>query len=111
MPLSRWLGREPRTITTHEYDEAGRLTRSVTHREPEWTAEDRGWLQALLAEQAETCRGCGHPVDESADPASAYHWSIREVRCQACAVLEADEANERELRTPRYGRRAVAVKT
>lgn len=78
----------------------------MTEREPEWTDEDRGWLLALLAERAAECSGCGHPLDEARDPATAGRWQVRQEICQACLVLEAaaDARAEAEANLPKSAR-------
>jgi hypothetical protein len=83
----RYLGWEPRRITTHEHDEAGRLIRSVTTVEPEWDAEDRGMVAALQLAERDMC-GCGQPLSESAqmgdqDP----EYEASGVRCKACEAV------------------------
>jgi hypothetical protein len=104
VPRSRWLGREPREVTRYEYDEYDRLTAAVTEREPEWLDDDREWLLALLAEQRNTCSGCGHPVDISHDPDTAKTWRLQTSTCQACLVLDMDRHNAAEAGRPRLGR-------
>lgn len=61
----------------------------MTVREPEWTDEDRGYLLALLAEEAETCQGCGQPSEESRDKATARTWEVVQETCWACMPLQA----------------------
>lgn len=85
---------EPTTELVEHYDVAGELTgRSVITRPSPWTDEDRGWLIALLAEERETCRGCGQPLDVCRDPQTAGTWSPVQQTCQACVVLEAEGEN------------------
>lgn len=97
MSRSRWLGQEPRSVTTYEYDEStGRLIRSVTETESAWTDEDRGWLLAYLAEKTERCAGCGNHLDECRDPATAGRWSVIAERCEPCRVGEAEAENRAE---------------
>lgn len=61
MPRSRLEGREPGEVTEHEYDDAGRLIRSVTTREPEWTEQDTAEILALAAYRDSLCECCGLP--------------------------------------------------
>jgi hypothetical protein len=92
------LGREPRSVTTFEYDGRGRLVRAITVREPEWLEEDRDWATADLHEQASKCSsGCGLPLDETTDPANegAYEAPLP-TRCFACTTLSARQAEYKE---------------
>ncbi|WP_123661585.1 hypothetical protein [Actinocorallia herbida] len=88
VPRSRWLGREPRTVTTYEYDDGGRLLRSVTETEPLWTDEDRGWAEALAHFEADECKGCGQPLSESTEASAegAYDAPLP-LRCHACTAV------------------------
>ncbi|MFD9124358.1 hypothetical protein [Kitasatospora sp. NPDC059571] len=54
--------------------------------EPLWTEDDRSWALALLLVEAEVCRGCGHPLDESTDPEQEFGWAAEVIRCHACAT-------------------------
>jgi hypothetical protein len=69
---------------------------------------------ALLAEERETCPGCGNPMDECRDRATAGTWQVDVETCQACLVAEAmsDNLNESGKR-PRgvhiYTRRHTAA--
>lgn len=61
----RLAGWEPAETTSYEY-EGGRLVRSVTVREPEWSDEDRAWMAALAGYRDRPCPcGCGHPAEET----------------------------------------------
>lgn len=61
MPPSRLDGREPASVTRHIYDRRGRLLRSVTEREPEWTERDVAELAALALYRSWLCPcGCGY---------------------------------------------------
>lgn len=96
MPLSVWLGESTQEIVEH-YDGDGNLTgRSVVTRPSPWTDEDRDWLLALRAEERETCKGCGYPLDECRDPKSAGTWTPKASVCQACLVVEAEAENQQE---------------
>ena len=92
IPRSQLLGREPEETTTYEYDENGRLLRSVTTREPRWTDEDIAWAAAWMQEQADCCPGeCGLPLSETTAmkegvPVHTYHVDIPRV-CRACETL------------------------
>ncbi|MFE6866007.1 hypothetical protein ACFVFS_05585 [Kitasatospora sp. NPDC057692] len=54
--------------------------------EPLWTDEDRAWALALLAVEAETCSGCGHPLADTLDVDLEDHWRAEVLRCHACAT-------------------------
>jgi hypothetical protein len=110
VPLSRWLGREPRTVTRYERDDDGLLVAAITEREPEWLDDDRDQVLALLAEQAETCPGCGRPLDECRDPETARTWRVVDDLCHACMALDIDRHNEAERKRPRFGRYVAAVR-
>jgi hypothetical protein len=49
-----------------------------------WTDEDRDIVMAWQVEQALICSGCGHPIDESHDPANEGHYEAEMLRCHAC---------------------------
>lgn len=72
-------------------------------REPEWTDEDRGWVLALLAEQRDTCQGCGYPLEECRDPASMHQWRIVQDQCEACRMLDMQRDIDAESTTKRRG--------
>jgi hypothetical protein len=98
-----WLGEPTREVVEH-YDPDGTLTgRSVITRPSPWTDEDRGWLLAHLAEQAETCSGCRYPVEECRDPKTAGSWTPVTTTCQACLVAQAEMDNQTESGTRRRG--------
>lgn len=56
-------GREPAEVTEHEY-EGGRLVRSVTVREPEWTEQDLLEVLALAEYRDSLCDCCGLPKSQ-----------------------------------------------
>ncbi len=60
-PRSRLEGREPAQVTEHEYDEQGRLIRSITTSEPTWTEEDLAEVMALQEWRDSLCPCCGLP--------------------------------------------------
>lgn len=87
---SRLLGAEQRETTSYLYDEAGRLVSSTTIRDPDWSDLDRGWVLALIEEQADTCTGCGQPNELCRDPATRGQWGVAKTTCWSCLVVEAD---------------------
>lgn len=96
MPYSRFRGDPAATETTHEYDDAGRLVRSVTLAEPEWSEHDRGLVLALLAERADTCSACGHQISECRNPKTAGTWTVTEQICEPSRVAQAAAENNSE---------------
>jgi hypothetical protein len=77
--------------------------RTVTVTESEWTSADRGWVLALLAEQADVCPQCGHPMTVCRDPATAGQWQVIEGVCQASRIAQAVAENNVRDASPRRG--------
>lgn len=50
-------------MTEYEYDDAGRLIRSMTTREPRWTEQDQAEMLALAEYRDSLCPCCGLPKD------------------------------------------------
>lgn len=87
--VKRFLGWEPTTTVTHEY-ETGLRVRSTETREAEWDDEQRGWMLALSDLEDQSCPGCGgwlaHTTSiEMSDNYIAEH-PLRCHRCEALAV-------------------------
>jgi hypothetical protein len=64
-------GWEPATITEYEYDDDGRLVRSITTREPEFSDEDVALLLAHMADVRDTGRygeSLAEATSDRADP-------------------------------------------
>lgn len=55
-------------MTRHYYDRAGRLVRSVTRRDPEWTEQDRAWVLALTYWRDTRCPLCGGDIQDCTAP-------------------------------------------
>jgi len=92
VPRSILLGRQRKSVTTYEYDENGRLVRSVTVHDPEWTEEDYGWAAAEESNRAALCPGgCGHPLEETIDPDIEWEAPLPVV-CFACRTLAKRQA-------------------
>lgn len=75
-------------MTEHVYDDTGRLVRSVTTFDPDWSDED---VQAALAWQADEesrCPGCGLPRDETFDIERANAWDAEPMACNACLARD-----------------------
>lgn len=92
-------------------DQTGQITGAVIETEPDWLDDDRLELLALLAERANTCRGCGHPIDEAHDPGTERTWRLVADTCQACLVLDMDRHNQAESGRPTLGRYTAVVRT
>jgi hypothetical protein len=78
------------------YDRRGRLARSVTTRESEWTEQDRAELLALALYRAQLCPcGCGYRADDttSDEATSGITFTASRVTCRArLALVEAQRA-------------------
>ena len=87
-------GWEPATVTHYEYDDDGRLVRSVTVSEAEWSPEDVALLVA--SRQAERELGShGIPLSEAFDPANQFRFKGQDaprVDYAEKARLDAQEA-------------------
>jgi hypothetical protein len=84
----RFLGWEPRRVTTFVYDENGRLEQAITVTEPEWDDEERGWAYAHADLAAEMCPGgCGHPLSESAAVGADDDYRAKSLQCHACGTV------------------------
>lgn len=93
------MGWEPTRVTEHEYDDAGRLVRSVETTEVEWDDEQRSWVQALKEVEAQSCSGCGgwlpHTTHIDSEFETEHPW-----RCHRCEALEIRRENMRDARHP-----------
>lgn len=58
-------------MTTYTYDDAGRLVRSVTVREPEFDDHERA---VLIASKRRVVGPHGIPLDEATDPANQFAY-------------------------------------
>jgi hypothetical protein len=76
----------------------------VTVRESEWSDEDRGYLLALTAEEADKCPGCGQPLDECRDKVTARTWEVVQETCWACMPLQAVMQDAAKVKDPPRGR-------
>lgn len=106
MSYSRFRGEPVTTETVYKRNRRGRVVRSVTTADPEFTDLDRGLVLALLAEQRETCQSCGHPMALCRDPRTAGTWQVLEDVCQPSRVSQAAADNVRESK-----RRGVMIMT
>src|SRR5690606_3854254 len=86
--LKRWNGWEPHEVTEYEYDDGGRVVRTVTTREPEWDDESRAYVLALAEYERSVCGGCGGWLPETTDPKNEGRYvSKGAIRCHRCDVL------------------------
>lgn len=60
----------------------------MTVTDPEWTDTDRGLLLALLAEQADVCPMCGHPMEVCRDPGTSGQWQVIPGTCYPSQVAQ-----------------------
>ena len=67
-----------------------------------WDDTDRGLVLALMAEEAETCPQCGHPISECRDPATAGSWTVVEQVCEPSRIAQA--ASEQAFQAKQRGR-------
>lgn len=106
MPYAVFCGAPKVSETEHEYNKRGRLIRTTTTAEPEWSDMDRGLVVALLAERRETCPLCGHPMAVCRDPRTAGTWQVKEEVCQPSRISQAAAESVRESK-----RRGVVLMT
>lgn len=82
------FGGAPRTSQTHYvYDDTGRLIRSWTVADPEWSDDDRALAFALADWEADQCPGCGGNLAETTKREHEYAYvpdSAREALCHRC---------------------------
>jgi hypothetical protein len=87
VPLSKFEGREPVTVTEYEYD-GERLVRAVTVTEPEWTEHDQAVMIALAQYRDSLCSCCGLPKAMTlADEKDAPRFVVAKRYCLARKTL------------------------
>lgn len=72
----------PREVHEHEYDDEGRLVRTVVTREPEWDDESRAEMLALAEYDAGIC-ACGFHESLTQDRRNFFTFEHRV--CPVCA--------------------------
>lgn len=99
--VKRLDGWEPVEVAEHEYDDAGRLIRTVTRREPEWDDEQRAWMDAWLLYRSNIHEACGHYLPDSTAPeAEDGYVSEDAIRCHACTARARAFARYSESQQP-----------
>lgn len=85
--MKRFDGWEPSTVTDYEYDDAGRLVRSVAEREPEWDEPERAWVLALADYRAQVHEACGTFLPDATrlEDDGAFRAELP-VRCHVCTA-------------------------
>lgn len=97
MSHKRFTGWEPATVTEHEYDADGRLVRSVTRREAEWTDEERANVLALIDYEGQCCPGCGGYLPETTSAEHEGQYTTEPpMRCHACTAIHIKQHAFRE---------------
>lgn len=85
----RFQGWEPTWVTTYEYDDDGRLTRSVTKMaEPEWDDGTRTLVEGLGKYDRDCCPGCGLHASILADP-ETHRFTFEDDLCAVCKAKAA----------------------
>lgn len=102
IPPRRLDGWEPTETTEYEYDDGGRLVRSVTVREPEWSEQDRAWMAALAAYRTTRCPNCGGDLGEcTAHESDGRTFVVPDpVRCRARTALAIKQAQYQDATQP-----------
>jgi hypothetical protein len=86
-------------VTTHEYDDAGRLIRSVSEPEPEWDDDDRALMRALWLVEGDECPGCHGSLEETTSPETYDTYRAVATRCHRChAIALGQERSDGELK-------------
>lgn len=76
-------------MTRYHYDDNGRLAWSETTYSPEVLDEDLDGFLEWQTNQALTCSGCGHYLDETTDPdVHPSAFTVEKIECNACAAKE-----------------------
>jgi hypothetical protein len=94
---SRFYGRQAVSVTTYEYDDArGRLVRSVTTSDPDWTDEDRELAWALQAYDSQSCPGCGGHLPDTTAPEREGAYATSSMLCHRCVAVEGEQHRYRK---------------
>lgn len=88
VPPSQLDGREPAETTTYVRDRRGHVIRSVTTREPRWTAQDVAELEALRLYRDSLCPKCGRPLEVCTSPEDAPGSAAFDVDWRVCRATK-----------------------
>ena len=107
IPLRRLHGWEPATTTTYQYDESGRVARTVTTSEPLWDQWDHYLMIALQEFRDMHCSQCGQLLSECMVPDSmtekelaywsAKHYEAGYNRCGSCYRISYEQGVMRSM--------------
>ncbi|NIL57084.1 hypothetical protein [Salinispora arenicola] len=111
--MREFRGWVPERVTEHEYDADGRIVRSAQWVESAWDEQQRGWMLALDAYEADLCPHCGGPssVCQSADAdrnnprATWIYWPISPAECAISTAMRVGKPQLDKLNPD--GRRAL----
>jgi len=85
----------------YEYDEQGRMTRSVSRSEAEWDQDQRDMVLALTEAERGECAGCGQPLGESTDPENEGRYRVDPpTRCHGCNALQIAYEKAKDYKHP-----------
>lgn len=98
--LRRLDGWEPAEVTEYERDETGRIVRSITRREVEWTPDEADLMIALGEVRALACPGCGGHLPETAAGTGEDWTQEPPVRCHRCTALAHARDDYRDSTAP-----------
>lgn len=85
--------------TTYTYDPAGRVAKSRTVRQSDWTDGDREHALALDEYERSLCDGCGQPKARAWHPHMAGRFAAGDIECQGCTALNDWVRQQSEAKT------------
>ena len=86
-------GWEPGESTVFEYD-GDRLIRTTTTREPEWNAQEVGYLLASRAIEFEPKNSLGIPLADAMNPDNQFKWIPAQAPTIDWALKSADDMKD-----------------
>jgi ribosomal protein L37E len=87
------------------------MVRSVTVFDEDFTEDDMAAALDWQTEQANTCRGCGFPLDETTRIGADDAYDAEIVACHACAAGDRTERSYREDKGDMAGARRRIYET